>query len=53
MNPLQSTFLLLLPTVFLILIGDLLYRSEGIVNLFSTYPPFKERIRRLIGRDLV
>jgi heat shock protein HtpX len=27
--------------------------SGGFANMFSTHPPMKERIRRLIGRDLV
>ena len=39
-------------TAHLFIVAPLL-GSGGIANLFSTHPPIKERIRRLIGRDLV
>ncbi|WP_035348955.1 zinc metalloprotease HtpX [Edaphobacter aggregans] len=39
-------------TAHLFIVAPLL-SSGGIANLFSTHPPIKERIRRLIGRDLV
>jgi heat shock protein HtpX len=39
-------------TAHLFIIAPLL-GSGGFSNLFSTHPPTKERIRRLIGRDLV
>ena len=46
--PLQSSP----ATAHLFIVAPLL-GSGGIANLFSTHPPIKERIRRLIGRDLV
>jgi heat shock protein HtpX len=39
-------------TAHLFIVAPLL-GSGGFANLFSTHPPIKERIRRLIGRDLV
>ena len=39
-------------TAHLFIVAPLL-GSGGIASLFSTHPPMKERIRRLIGRDLV
>lgn len=39
-------------TAHLFIVAPLL-GSGGIANLFSTHPPIKERIRRLIGRDMV
>jgi heat shock protein HtpX len=39
-------------TAHLFIVAPLL-GSGGIANLFSTHPPIKERIQRLIGRDLV
>jgi heat shock protein HtpX len=39
-------------TAHLFIVAPLL-GSGGIANLFSTHPPIQERIRRLIGRDLV
>jgi heat shock protein HtpX len=39
-------------TAHLFIVAPLL-GSGGIASLFSTHPPIKERIRRLIGRDLV
>lgn len=42
-----------LPTTAHLFIVAPLLSSGGIANLFSTHPPIKERIRRLIGRDLV
>lgn len=39
-------------TAHLFIVAPLL-GSGGFGNLFSTHPPIKERIRRLIGRDLV
>jgi heat shock protein HtpX len=38
-------------TAHLFIVAPLL-GSGGFANLFSTHPPIKERIRRLIGRDL-
>lgn len=46
--PLQAS-----PTTAHLFIVAPLLGSGGIANLFSTHPPIKERIRRLIGRDLV
>jgi heat shock protein HtpX len=46
--PMQAT-----PTTAHLFIVAPLLGSGGIANLFSTHPPIKERIRRLIGRDLV
>jgi heat shock protein HtpX len=37
----------------LFIVAPLLGGGGGFGNLFSTHPPIKERIRRLIGRDLV
>ncbi|MGP8259940.1 MAG: zinc metalloprotease HtpX [Acidobacteriaceae bacterium] len=45
--PLQATA----STAHLFIIAPLIGGSVG--NLFSTHPPTRERIRRLIGRDLV
>jgi heat shock protein HtpX len=45
--PLQATA----STAHLFIIAPLL--GGGVGSLFSTHPPTKERIRRLIGRDLV
>jgi heat shock protein HtpX len=39
-------------TAHLFIVAPLL-GSGGIANLFSTHPPVKDRIHRLIGRDLV
>jgi heat shock protein HtpX len=39
-------------TAHLFIVAPLL-GSGGIASLFSTHPPMKERIRRLIGRDFV
>jgi len=39
-------------TAHLFIVAPLL-GSGGFANLFSTHPPIKERIHRLIGRDLV
>lgn len=39
-------------TAHLFIVAPLL-GSGGIANLFSTHPPIKDRIHRLIGRDLV
>jgi heat shock protein HtpX len=39
-------------TAHLFIVAPLL-GSGGFANLFSTHPPMKERIRRLIGRDFV
>jgi heat shock protein HtpX len=39
-------------TAHLFIVAPLL-GSGGFANLFSTHPPIKDRIRRLIGRDLV
>lgn len=39
-------------TAHLFIVAPLL-GSGGFANLFSTHPPIKERIQRLIGRDLV
>jgi heat shock protein HtpX len=39
-------------TAHLFIVAPLL-GSGGIANLFSTHPPIKERIQRLIGRDLI
>ena len=39
-------------TAHLFIVAPLL-GSGGIANLFSTHPPMKERIRRLIGRDFI
>jgi heat shock protein HtpX len=39
-------------TAHLFIVAPLL-GNGGFANLFSTHPPIKERIRRLIGRDLV
>lgn len=39
-------------TAHLFIVAPLL-GSGGFTNLFSTHPPIKERIQRLIGRDLV
>jgi|SRR5215469_15695611 len=39
-------------TAHLFIVAPLL-GSGGFANLFSTHPPIKERIRRLIGRDFV
>ncbi|MDE1175107.1 MAG: zinc metalloprotease HtpX [Edaphobacter sp.] len=39
-------------TAHLFIVAPLL-GSGGIANLFSTHPPIPERIRRLIGRDLI
>jgi heat shock protein HtpX len=46
--PLQAS-----PTTAHLFIVAPLLGSGGIANLFSTHPPIKERIRRLIGRDMV
>jgi heat shock protein HtpX len=37
-------------TAHLFIVAPLL-GSGGFANLFSTHPPMKERIQRLIGRD--
>jgi heat shock protein HtpX len=39
-------------TAHLFIVAPLL-GSGGFANLFSTHPPIKDRIQRLIGRDLV
>src|ERR1700685_2880844 len=39
-------------TAHLFIVAPLL-GSGGFANLFSTHPPMKERIQRLVGRDLV
>ncbi len=39
-------------TAHLFIVAPLL-GSGGFANLFSTHPPMKERIRRLIGRDFI
>jgi heat shock protein HtpX len=39
-------------TAHLFIVAPLL-GSGGFGNLFSTHPPIKERIQRLIGRDFV
>ena len=39
-------------TAHLFIVAPLL-GSGGFANLFSTHPPIKERITRLIGRDFV
>jgi len=44
--PMQAT-----PTTAHLFIVAPLLGSGGFANLFSTHPPIKERIRRLIGRD--
>lgn len=46
--PLQAS-----PTTAHLFIVAPLLGSGGFANLFSTHPPIKDRIRRLIGRDLV
>jgi heat shock protein HtpX len=46
--PLQAS-----PTTAHLFIVAPLLGSGGIAHLFSTHPPIKERIHRLIGRDLV
>ncbi len=45
--PLQAS-----PTTAHLFIVAPLLGSGGFANLFSTHPPIKDRIRRLIGRDL-
>lgn len=46
--PLQAS-----PTTAHLFIVAPLLGSGGFANLFSTHPPIKDRIQRLIGRDLV
>lgn len=45
--------LLASPTTAHLFIVAPLLGNGGFVNLFSTHPPIKDRIRRLIGRDFV